>query len=200
MVDLAGQLGAMTLANQMLPAAQLIDRFFLEGNENSVLIMIAHAEQVAAQAGLNAILPLPFVADGTLAQIDTEGVSFSLNTDQDYGILQLVKSGESTRPWLLVSGNSNTGVGLALKSILSKLQTALSARANVEVINAAGDVHAFLIEKDVVESMNDSAQIDSWKQIFYGSGSNQLALVLMIPALLITAMYILWMMRHSHRK
>lgn len=197
--DLAVQLGAMTIANQMLMDAQVIDTLDAEAGEKAVML-IADSTQVAGVDALNMLLPLPFRSDGTLARLDSEGVSFSLDTEQDFGVLQVVERGNGKRPWVLVSGNSSKGIQLAVDSMLANLQSPSGERTTVEMTDSAGDAHAFLIETDVQLDQDDAPADTIWQRIFSVGGSNQLALVLMVPAMLITIGYGVWLLRQRRKR
>ena len=197
--DLAVQLGALTTANQMLINAEMMDTLAIDQDENAV-ILIAKSSQIARNNALNARLHLPFAQDGRLPEVVSNGVSFSLDTIQDFGVLQIIERGEGLRPWLLVSGNGDNGVGLALQSLLAKLQTPSSERATVEVIDSAGGAHAFMIETDVQIEQDGPPDDNIWTRLLSGAPSNQLALVLMVPVMLITIGYGIWLLRQPRKR
>jgi hypothetical protein len=196
--DLALQLGAQTTANQMLIRSEMIDTLSIDADENTV-ILIAKSDHIAKNSVINSHLPLPFKQGGALPQVETSGVSFSLDPDQDFGNLQIIDRGEGLRPWLLISGNTNAGVGLALEVMLAKLRIPGSERATVKIIDHTGDEHAFLIENEVAQIPSDVNGEGTWKQYFSDGGSNRLALLLMIPVGLVTAIYVVWLLRQSRK-
>jgi len=197
LVDLTLQFGALTTANQMLIDVEELDSLSV-GEDEKAVVLIADSEKIANTQTLNSILPLPFETDGGLTQVASNGVSFSVDANQDYGVMQVVERGQGLRPWLLISGNTNTGVALALESLLAKLHVPAGERATVEVIDSAGEINAFLIES-AAQQESDETPGEGGLMDFFSGGSNRLALVLMIPALLLTALYMFWLLRQPRK-
>ena len=163
--------------------------------------IIAESQPVSGLDSLNMLLPLPFVAGGDLQQVEADGIVFRPEESQSFGALELVERGDGMRTALLIAGNDTTGIGLALGSLQQKLSNPGRERANVEILQASGDTHSFLIAPPVVAQPDGSSQSqDGLAAIFADSHSNRLALLLLAVVLPITLVYALWLTRSRRPK
>jgi len=198
--DVALQLGSLTLANQFLVDGLYFEGASIEKNENAI-ILISESDQIAMNEMINGMLPMPFDPGGEIMQIASDGISFSLDKGQNYGIVQVVERDDGFKPILLLSGNSAQGLSLAASEVAVKLLAPSGERSNVEVINTSGESHPFLIETDAAGTADDQeASQQGWQQLFADGHSNQLALYLMVAALILTALYSIFAFTRFRKK
>ncbi len=195
--DLAARLGSLTLSSIMLPEVQFLGTDWGADGDKGYFIF-AESVSVSNLESLNTLLPLTFDAGGNLQQVEADGIAFTPEEGQSFGVLQLVERGDGKRTALLIAGNNPTGIGLALDSLQEKLANPGRARANVEILQTSGDTHSFLIVFPEVAQPDGPLQTSGGlAAIFADSHSNRLALLLLAAVVPITLVYVLWLARRK---
>ena len=188
--DLAYRLGVFTASGPLQPSAAFLadDPQSLGGQS---ILLIGSSAEISASAW-NAVLPLPFEADGLLPSLSFEGVQFQTADEQDLGELQITRQSESGAPLFSLTGSSPAGLNAAMAAAGKGLTDELSSAANVTVIDGEQNGHNLLIEKPVSAAVDEGAA-PKWYERLLGKNMEKANFYLLAGSLVLTVLYILWM-------
>ena len=188
--DLAYRLGVFTASGPLQPSAAFLadDPQSLGGQS---ILLIGSSAEIGASAW-NAVLPLPFEADGLLPSLSFEGVQFQTADEQDLGELQITRQSESGAPLFSLTGSSAAGLNAAMAAAQQGLTDELSSAANVTVIDGEQNGHDLLIEKPVSAAVDEGAT-PKWYERLLGKNMEKANFYLLAGSLVLTVLYILWM-------
>ncbi len=197
-VDIAVEMGALTTAQVMQPEAEFFKSDAILSNVDKT-ILIAESEAIADALSLNNALPLPFDQNGRITQINVNSVIFGMDAAQNFGILEVIPEGEDRGSVLIVSGNASAGLTNAVSELTRTMRQPYGEPSNVAVIDDGGEVHRFLVEKpqDLVP-VQEQSQV-GWQSLFFAGQSNRMAIVFLFAAVLITVIYIIWLVRRQKK-
>lgn len=186
--DIAYLFGTQVQSNWLMPTAKFTESFSSEDQAGNYLV-IGLSSRIPFSSDINNMLPLPFLEDGRLEEIDLPGIGFELDQGQDLGYLEVFSSEEDESNVVAILGNSQTGLDTAVNLLISGMSAQKFGSTNIATITSDGLIHAFYIQPSQLTGNGQKQETGAEKPLF---SSGNLPLYLLILLLVIAVGLIIW--------